>query len=96
MPDITMCSNSTCPHTKACYRFRAEPNEWHQSYAYFSPNEKDAFKSCDHFMMIAGRAAFRPSKERLEEIVNLGNELLEKTDEQLLGDREQKLAAKEE
>lgn len=46
MPDISMCRNRTCPSRMQCYRYRAKPSEWRQSYAFFQPNpngECDAF-----------------------------------------------------
>ena len=32
MPDITMCKGENCPMKENCYRYTAEPNEYHQSY----------------------------------------------------------------
>lgn len=32
MPDITMCSNKDCSKKETCYRFKAKPNEYRQSY----------------------------------------------------------------
>ena len=37
MPDITMCKGDGCPHKETCYRFTAEPSEFHQSYFVKSP-----------------------------------------------------------
>lgn len=34
MPDITMCSNETCPIKEKCYRHIAEPS-YYQSWAVF-------------------------------------------------------------
>ena len=39
MPDITLCSNETCPINYKCYRFLAEPNKHWQSYSYFIPED---------------------------------------------------------
>ena len=36
MPDITMCSNKTCPLRMKCYRFLAKPSP-RQSYSHFQP-----------------------------------------------------------
>ena len=36
MPDISMCSNKTCPLKKDCYRYTAKPSEFRQSYSNFS------------------------------------------------------------
>lgn len=35
MPDISMCYSGDCPRRRLCYRFRAVPNEFRQSYADF-------------------------------------------------------------
>jgi hypothetical protein len=32
MPDITMCSGTGCPIKSTCYRYRAKPSEYGQSY----------------------------------------------------------------
>ena len=38
MPDITMYQNRQCPMRELCYRFTANANELHASYALFKPN----------------------------------------------------------
>jgi hypothetical protein len=35
MPDIAMCKNDTCPLKNTCYRFKATPSEFYQSYGLF-------------------------------------------------------------
>ena len=35
MPDISMCRNETCDKKMSCYRYRAIPNPYRQSYAAF-------------------------------------------------------------
>lgn len=52
MPDITMCSNNTCFKKDMCYRFKAVPSEWRQSYADFSPNEKG---ECEYFWKLKNK-----------------------------------------
>ena len=32
MPDITMCKGEGCPIKIGCYRYRADPSEFRQSY----------------------------------------------------------------
>ena len=39
MPDISMCNGESCPKKETCYRFKAEPNPYRQSY--FSDNPCD-------------------------------------------------------
>ena len=46
MPDISMCLNITCPLKETCYRFKATPNEYKQSYAGFKPKEDG---TCDYY-----------------------------------------------
>lgn len=46
MPDISMCANWSCPRKDDCYRFKATPNPFRQSYADFSP---DADGDCEYF-----------------------------------------------
>ncbi len=48
MPDISMCPNSDCPKSNECYRYRAIPNEYRQSYMRPEFNEN----GCDHFWQI--------------------------------------------
>jgi len=43
-----MCKNTICPSRKECYRFRAIPNEYRQSYSQFKPDKGD--KKCDYFI----------------------------------------------
>jgi len=35
MPDISMCNNQECPLKEKCYRYKAEPNPYRQSYGDF-------------------------------------------------------------
>lgn len=35
MPDITMCRNEDCPLKERCYRFKAKPSPYGQSYTNF-------------------------------------------------------------
>lgn len=46
MPDISMCQNQFCTLKENCYRFKATPNEFRQSYGVFTQNED---KTCDYF-----------------------------------------------
>lgn len=36
MPDISMCANTACPMREICYRYRAIPDEYAQTYANFT------------------------------------------------------------
>ena len=55
MPDITMCCNYDCPLKTKCYRYRAIPDPYWQSFAFFQPENKpfgdygDKVLECDHF-----------------------------------------------
>jgi alpha-galactosidase/6-phospho-beta-glucosidase family protein len=46
MPDITMCSGNYCPLAKTCYRYKATPSEYRQSY-FTKPPIKDG--KCDYY-----------------------------------------------
>lgn len=56
MPDITMCWNKTCPLRDKCYRYRAIPDKYWQSFAEFRPNTinigTETITECDHFWNI--------------------------------------------
>jgi hypothetical protein len=49
MPDITMCENRECPLRETCYRFKAEPSKWRQSY-FVDMKPKDG--KCDYYWKI--------------------------------------------
>jgi hypothetical protein len=49
MPDVSMCSNQTCPMKEYCYRFKAVANSY-QSYGGFKPDENG---KCDYFIELA-------------------------------------------
>jgi hypothetical protein len=38
MTDITMCSGNNCELSSTCYRYKAEPSEYNQSYFCKPPN----------------------------------------------------------
>jgi hypothetical protein len=44
MPDITMCKGIGCEAKETCYRYKAEPNEYRQSYFLESPIENNGCK----------------------------------------------------
>jgi len=58
MPDITMCPNSDegpkCPRRNDCYRFRAIPGKFTQSYFATPPFDPETGE-CEHFDPIGGR-----------------------------------------
>lgn len=49
MPDITMCDDASCPMKEDCYRYRAVPSQFRQSYFLDSPREGD---KCIEFEVI--------------------------------------------
>lgn len=49
MTDISMCANDKCTLKETCYRFKATPNKYPQSYSQFKQN-KD--KTCDFYYKI--------------------------------------------
>lgn len=55
MPDISLCKGTGCPLKEDCYRFKAKPDEYYQSYFAeppFNHVESDEQPSCDYFMEI--------------------------------------------
>lgn len=44
MPDISMCNHKTCPSRMECYRSRAKPDIFWQSYSAFKPDESGKCK----------------------------------------------------
>ncbi len=47
MPDITMCKGDYCELRDNCYRFKAEPSEFRQSWFCKSPNLDSYY--CDYY-----------------------------------------------
>lgn len=54
MPDMAMCSGGECPKKDECYRYRAIPNEFRQSYFSKIPCDLKN-KVFDRFTEINGR-----------------------------------------
>lgn len=50
MSDITMCQNKDCPSCEQCFRFKAPPNPFVQSYADMKPEGDDT--ECEYFLEI--------------------------------------------
>lgn len=48
MPDISMCSGKDCPLKESCYRFKAVPSEYRQSWLVTPPYNPET-KTCDHY-----------------------------------------------
>lgn len=53
MPDITMCTGENCSLKETCYRYKAEPSEYRQSY-FVKPPYVIQFgeDSCKHYWPI--------------------------------------------
>lgn len=47
MADITMCEGNYCELAKTCYRYKAEPSEYRQSYFVKEPNVTSY--QCDYY-----------------------------------------------
>ena len=45
MPDITICCNYECPLREKCYRYRAVPDEYWQSFAWYNCRTDN----CDYY-----------------------------------------------
>jgi hypothetical protein len=61
MPDISMCPGTHCPQANDCYRFRAIPNEYRQSY-FMTPPLEDG--KCDYFWSTEGYTRLQPIEEK--------------------------------
>lgn len=46
MPDITMCKGNKCPLKENCYRYKAIPSEYRQSYFVEPPFENS---ECEYY-----------------------------------------------
>jgi hypothetical protein len=46
MPDITMCNGNYCELANTCYRYKAEPSKYNQSYFVKPPNINN---QCDYY-----------------------------------------------
>jgi hypothetical protein len=57
MPDICMCIGGDCPLKETCYRYRAIPTDYRQSYFLNPPYEGD---HCDHYGAIHERDQLVP------------------------------------
>ena len=50
MPDITMCNGNYCELSSTCYRYKAEPSKYRQSYFCKEPNTTSY--DCDYYWKI--------------------------------------------
>ena len=53
MPDITMCKGGNCPAKEQCYRYRATPSTYRQSYFAEPPH---VVYGCQYFMPMSEAA----------------------------------------
>ena len=49
MPDITMCDGKKCDLATTCYRYKAEPSKYRQSYFVEAPIENG---QCDYYLEV--------------------------------------------
>jgi hypothetical protein len=64
MPDITMCQGGTCPIKEECYRFKAVPSQYRQSYFAVVPYSEEN-KHCEY------RWSMKPENKKGKENVEL-------------------------
>jgi hypothetical protein len=54
MPDISKCTNESCPLKNTCYRYTCKPDQWGQVYTEFDFKvDAESFEysvSCDYYM----------------------------------------------
>jgi hypothetical protein len=48
MPDLTLCTNIDCQFTDFCFRYKAKPSQYSQSYCRFEPDNDH----CEFFIQI--------------------------------------------
>lgn len=56
MPDIAMCMDMTCAQKEQCYRYKAAPNEYRQTYFAGSPRPDDG-SECEYFWQMENEDA---------------------------------------
>jgi len=67
MPDISMCADKTCTLRMNCFRYRAVPNPWRQSYSTFTSDSLDGMAAnCDHYWDIKDATTLMNSIETLK------------------------------
>lgn len=49
MPDISMCANKDCTLRMGCYRYRALPDPYRQSYGGFTFTPLDGLDTCEYY-----------------------------------------------
>jgi hypothetical protein len=64
MPDITMCPGITydgvvCGLRETCYRYKATPSEYCQSYFYYGPVDTADGQTCDYFWPIESKSQLK-------------------------------------
>ena len=56
MPDITMCEGNNCPLKETCYRYKAKPSEFAQSFFIGTPFEIiEGEPKCNHYWEIKNK-----------------------------------------
>ncbi len=74
MPDLYMCANKICTLRMDCFRYRAVPNPWRQSYSTFNYTPLDGPDACEHFWDIKDATTLMNSIE----VLNLIEENMKK------------------
>jgi hypothetical protein len=54
MPDITMCTGGDCPAKETCYRFKATPSEYRQSF--FTKPPWNFVNGCEHYWPVVAKS----------------------------------------
>ena len=69
MPDITMCNGQGCELSSTCYRYKAEPSKYGQSYFVEAPIKNG---ECEYY--------YPDAKERARNLMKLKKGYNEKTE----------------
>lgn len=76
MPDISMCANEKCSLRMGCYRYRAVPNEFRQSYGTFYPVQE----KCNYYWPVSEAPT---PVETIKNIEIMENESKQDSDKQI-------------
>ena len=49
MPDISMCQGRNCPQKETCYRYKATPDKYWQSWAEFDTAREEDGLPCQYY-----------------------------------------------
>lgn len=57
MPDISMCADDKCPSRESCYRFKATPSKFLQSWGQFGRPDGD--DKCSYYWPVESKSQLK-------------------------------------